>query len=138
MSQCLLSLFSGLSQCPIFKELIGSEETFFIVLSKIATACLCIWSFVTKNCPERQRYIFHLKTVNIHNEMDMGKAVNKAKNYISLLLKVTFWWYTFEKISQYPAACDLVIIVVIFKVYIYNEKLKLLSAIPSMYRKDKH
>ena len=36
--------------------------------------------------------------------MDTGEAVNKAKNsIISLLLKVTFWWYTFEKISQYPA-----------------------------------
>ena len=38
--------------------------------------------------------------------MDTGEAVNKARNslkMISLLLKVNFWWYTFEKISQYPA-----------------------------------
>ena len=45
--------------------------------------------------------------------MDTGEAVNKAKSsIISLLLKVTFWWYTFEIISQYPA----VALVDIFKV----------------------
>ena len=67
--------------------------------------------------------------------MNTGKAVNKAKNYISLLLKVTSCWYTFEKISQYPPVCYFVIIVDIFKIYIYNEKLKLFSAIPSLYKK---
>ena len=55
---------------------------------------------------KQKRYILYLRTVNIQNEMDTGEAVNKARNslkIISLLLKVTFWWYTLEKISQYPA-----------------------------------
>ena len=59
--------------------------------------------FVTESCPKTKRYILYLKTVNIQNEMDTGEAVNKAKNsIISFLLKSTFWWYTSEKISQYP------------------------------------
>ena len=57
-------------------------------------------SFVTESCPKTQNSIFYLKTVNIQNEMNVGKAENKAKNYISLLLKVTFWWYNFEKVSS--------------------------------------
>ena len=61
-------------------------------------------SFVTESCPKTQKYILYLKTANIQNEMNTGEAVNKAKNYISLLSKVTFWSYTFEKISQYPAS----------------------------------
>ena len=91
-------------------------------------------SFVTESCPKAQRYILYLKTVNIQNEMDRGEAVNKAKNYISLLVKATFWWYTFKKISQYPASllpCD-------NRGYfqsMYNEKLKLFSPIPSLYKK---
>ena len=59
-------------------------------------------SFVTESCPKTQRYKINLKTVKIRNEIETGEAVNKAKSYISLLLKVTFWWYTFEKISHYP------------------------------------
>ena len=58
-------------------------------------------SFVTESCPKTQNYIFYLKTVNIQNEMNVGKAENKAKNYISLLLKATFWWYNFEKVSSF-------------------------------------
>ena len=57
-------------------------------------------SFVTESCPKTQNSIFYLNTVNIQNEMNVGKAENKAKNYISLLLKVTFWWYNFEKVSS--------------------------------------
>ena len=47
-------------------------------------------SFVTESCPKTQRHILYLKTVNIPNEIETGEAVNKAKNYISLLLKVMF------------------------------------------------
>ena len=60
--------------------------------------------FITEICPKTQRYILYLKAVNIPNEIETGEAVNKPKNYISLLLKVMFWWYTFEKISQYPTS----------------------------------
>ena len=135
VSQSHFSLFSGLSLLPIFKELIGSDEILLIVSSKIAKACLCMCSFLRKSCSKTQSCTFYLKTVNIQNEMDTRKAGNKAKNYISLLLKVTFWWYTFEKISQYPAVSYLVIVLHIFNVYIYHEKSKLFSAIPSMYKK---
>ena len=42
-------------------------------------------SFVTESCPKTQSYIFYLKTVNIQNEMDTGKADNKAQNYSKLV-----------------------------------------------------
>ena len=61
-------------------------------------------SFVTEICPKTQSYILYLKTVNIPNAIETWEAVNKPKNYISFLLKATFWWYTFEKISQHPAS----------------------------------
>ena len=91
-------------------------------------------SFVTESCPKIQSFIFYLKTVKTQNEMDTGKADNKAQNYVSLFLKDTFWWCTFEKISRYSATPYLAMVVDIFNVYIYNEKLKLFSAIPSLYK----
>ena len=48
-------------------------------------------SFVTESCPKLQSFIFYLKTVKTQNEMDTGKADNKAQNYVSLFLKDTFW-----------------------------------------------
>ena len=92
-------------------------------------------SFVTESCAKTQNYIFYLKTVNIQNEMNVGKAENKAKNYISLLLKVTFWWYNFEKVSNIQQSLTIYMVVDILNVYIYNEKFKLFSAIPSSYKK---
>ena len=87
-------------------------------------------SFVTESCPKTQSYIYDLKTVNRQNEMN----TDKAQNYISLLLKGTFWWCIFEKMSHYPAASYLVMVVDIFNAYIYNEKLKFVSAMPSLYK----
>ena len=68
-----------------------------------------MYSFVTESFPKTHRYILYLNFVNVPNEMEAREAVNKTKNYISLLLKFTFWWYIFEKISQFSASllpCD--------------------------------
>ena len=59
---------------------------------------------VTEICPKTQSYILYLKTANIPNKIETEETVNKANNYISLLLKVTTWWYTFGKSTQYPAS----------------------------------
>ena len=56
-------------------------------LLQLAYACAHL---LQRICPKTQRHILYLKTVNIPNEIETGEAVNKAKNYISLLLKVMF------------------------------------------------
>ena len=59
---------------------------------------------MSESCPKTQRYVLYLKTANIKNETDTEEAIYKGKNYVSQLLKVKFWWYTFERISQYSSS----------------------------------
>ena len=77
-----LVIFSNISVYKVYDK----------VSPKIATAWLCMSSFVTESCPKTQRYKLYLKTVNTKNEIETGEAVNKTK-YI----------YTIEKLKLYSA-----------------------------------